>query len=67
MKKKLKNIEDHLLFGDKSELIGDCSGLVGDCSELYGDCSGLEGDFDECEITDEDRNKGINIRDLIRE
>lgn len=54
------------LTGDCSWLIGNCSGLSGDCTELSGDCSGLSGDLDECEITDEDRVKGVDISDLVR-
>ena len=52
------------LSGYCTELIGNCSGLSGNCSGLYGDCTGLSGDLDQCEITQEDRIKGININDL---
>jgi hypothetical protein len=30
-----------------------------------GDCTELKGDLDLCEITDEDRKAGINIKDLV--
>jgi hypothetical protein len=40
--------------------------LRGDCTGLSGDCSGLRGDLDDCEITEEDREKGINIKDLVK-
>ena len=53
------------LRGDCSELIGDCSGLRGDCSGLRGDCSELRGDLDECDLTDDDRRRGIIIADLV--
>ena len=53
------------LYGGCSLLSGDCSGLRGDCYGLYGNCSGLRGDLDDCEITKEDRKKGIDITDLI--
>ena len=62
------------LFGDISELYGQISsGLTGNCSsELYGDISGLYGDIggitgniSDCELTDEEREKGVNIQDLI--
>jgi hypothetical protein len=81
MKKLLKKIENKLyhfedgikvegknkdLFGDCSNLFGDCSGLFGDCSNLFGDCSGLFGNLDECEISDEERKKGIDIKELIK-
>jgi hypothetical protein len=33
----------------------------------YGDLSGISGDLDLCEITDEDRENSIDIKDLIQE
>ena len=53
------------LYGDCSGLYGDCSGLSGDCSGLRGNCTGLRGDLYECDITDEDRKKGIDIAELV--
>ena len=52
--------------GKNDKMSGDCSGLSGDCSGLEGNCSGLIGDLTDCEITNEDRYKGINIEDLVR-
>lgn len=53
--------------GTNGEMIGNCSGLRGDCTSLNGNCSGLSGDLDECDITDEDRKKGIDIAELVGE
>ena len=53
------------LRGDCSDLSGSCSGLRGDCSDLRGDCSGLWGDLDECEITEEERDTGIDVEELV--
>ena len=53
------------LRGDCSGLRGDCSGLSGNCSGLWGDCSDLWGDLDYCNITDEERARGIDIADLV--
>ena len=39
--------------------------LRGDVSGLTGDVSGLTGDVNECEITAEDREKGVSISDLV--
>ena len=39
--------------------------LTGDVDGLRGDVTGLRGDVDSCEITKEEREKGINIEDLI--
>jgi hypothetical protein len=56
------------LRGDVSYyLSGDVSNLRGDVSGLSGDVSGLGGDVDDAEISDRDREKGINISDLIEE
>ena len=55
------------MIGNCSGLRGNCSGLYGDCSGLSGDCSGLRGDLYECDITDEDRKKGIDIAELVGE
>ena len=55
------------MIGDCTGLSGDCTGLYGDCSGLRGDCTGLRGDLYECDITDEDRKKGIDIAELVGE
>ena len=55
------------LRGDCTRLNGNCTGLSGDCSGLRGDCTGLRGDLYECDITDEDRKKGIDIAELVGE
>ena len=72
--KRIEGIHDRLygniteLSGNVSELlIGNISGLSGNVSGLYGDASGLFGELDSCEITDEERAKGININDLVRD
>ena len=53
--------------GTNGEMIGNCTGLSGDCSGLRGDCTRLYGDLYECDITDEDRKKGIDIAELVGE
>uniref|UniRef100_A0A6H1ZDX4 Uncharacterized protein n=1 Tax=viral metagenome TaxID=1070528 RepID=A0A6H1ZDX4_9ZZZZ len=69
------------LSGDCSGLSGDCTGLSGDCTGLRGDCTGLSGnctglsgncfelsgDLNDCNLSYEEREKGININDLIKE
>ena len=55
------------LRGDCSGLRGDCSDLRGNCSGLRGDCSGLWGDIDRCQLSVDDRNKGVSITNLIGE
>ena len=53
------------LSGNCTGLSGDCSGLSGNCTGLRGDCSGLSGDLDDCNLSYEEREKGINVDDLI--
>jgi hypothetical protein len=53
------------LSGDCTYLSGNCSNLKGDCTGLRGICTGLLGDFDLCEITEDERKKGVHIHDLI--
>jgi hypothetical protein len=53
------------LYGDCTWLKGYCTRLTGDCSWLYGDCTWLKGNLDECEITEKDREKGIDISELV--
>lgn len=36
-------------------------------NELTGDVSGLRGDVSVCELTDNDRTRGIDVSDLIEE
>jgi len=52
--------------GIHSGLSGNISGLHGEVSGLSGDISGLSGDLDDCEISDEERVKGVNVKDLIK-
>ena len=54
------------LTGDVSGLTGNVSGLTGDVSGLRGNVSGLTGNVDDCEITKEEREQGIDIKDLIK-
>ena len=63
------------LYGNITAFIGEISPdlygkisltLSGNITKIYGDCTGITGDLDECEITEEDRKKGINIKDLIK-
>jgi len=42
------------------------SGITGDLTGIRGDLTGITGNLDTCEITDEERKKGINITELIK-
>ena len=52
------------LYGNVSNLSGNVSYLRGDVSGLRGNCTNFEGDIDECGLTDEEREKGVDINDL---
>ena len=54
----------HYVNGKRVE--GVPTGLRGDVSGLSGDVSDLSGDVDEAEITDKEREKGVNVKDLIK-
>jgi hypothetical protein len=45
--------------------LNNLSGIKGDLSGITGDLTGITGNIDDCEITQEERDKGINIHDLI--
>ena len=41
------------------------SNLYGNISNLYGNCTNIEGDIDDCKLANKEREKGVNIEDLI--
>ena len=53
------------LSGDCTFLSGDCSDLRGDCTRVHGHCTGVVGNFDDCKLTDHDREYLVDIRALI--
>ena len=53
------------LSGECRGLNGDCTGVSGNCTGLWGECTGVFGDLDQAGITDLERMKGLDIRDLI--
>jgi hypothetical protein len=42
------------------------SGLRGDVSDIRGDVSDIWGDVAKCELTEEDRRNGVDIKLLIK-
>ena len=52
--------------GVPTDLRGNVTDLSGDVSDLSGNVTGLRGDVDEAEITDKERQKGVNVKDLIK-
>lgn len=44
---------------------GDWSGMTGDVTGIEGDATRLKGNLDLCQITAQERQNGIDIKDLI--
>jgi len=53
------------LTGDCTGLSGNCNGLRGNCTGLTGNCDGLSGDLDACNITQQEKDDGVVMDDLI--
>ena len=54
------------ITGDLTDISGNLSGISGDLTDIRGDLTGVSGDISDCEITEEERKKGIDIKDLIK-
>jgi hypothetical protein len=68
MKKALSRVTTKLYhYKGDIKVDGTNSEMIGDCTSLNGNCTGLSGDLYECDITDEDRKKGIDIAELVGE
>ena len=68
MKKALSRVTTKLYhYKGDIKVDGTNGEMIGDCTRLNGDCTGLRGDLYECDITDEDRKKGIDIAELVGE
>ena len=67
MKKALERIKNELYYYKNNEkIIGIPSGLRGNVSGLRGDVSELRGNVNNCRITKREREKGVNIADLVK-
>jgi len=55
------------LSGDVTGLRGNVTGLSGYVSGLSGDVTGLSGNVNECKLSDNDRDAGIDIQKLVME
>ena len=73
MKKTLKRIglenQYHIVNGNRHEGVhknikGNVSCIRGDVTGIRGDVTGILGDVDNCELTENDRAKGIDIATL---
>lgn len=53
------------IYGIHEWIKGNASYIRGDVSGIVGNVSDIEGNLDDCNISEEERKKGINIKDLI--
>ncbi len=65
MKKALTR-ENNSYFNKGDDIRGDLSGISGNLSCISGNLSNIYGDLDDCEISQEDRDEGIDIEDLVK-
>jgi hypothetical protein len=52
--------------GDLSGIMGNLSGIIGDLTGIRGDLTGVSGDLYTCELTAEDRKRGVRVEDLVK-
>ena len=52
--------------GKHEKISGDVSGLSGDVSGIRGDVSGLRGNVNEAELSEDERNEGVDVAYLIK-
>ena len=67
MKKNLTKVTNVYHYKNGTRVDGAPSEVSGDLTEVSGDLTGISGNLTECEITPEDRERGIDISDLVRE
>jgi hypothetical protein len=53
------------VWGNLTEVRGDLSEVRGDLTGVWGNLTEVRGNIDDCKLTEEDRKKGVNIKDLI--
>lgn len=51
--------------GDLSGVRGNLTGVRGDLSGVWGNLSGVCGDIDDCDLSPEERARGVHIDELI--
>lgn len=65
MKRELIKMYDKFQV-DISRLYGNISEIRGNISGIIGDVTNIDGSIDDCEITNEERENGIDIKDLLK-
>jgi hypothetical protein len=65
MKKALKKSMGVYHLVDGKKIAGVPASTTGNVSGLRGDVTGMSGDIDDCEITESDREAGVDIQLLF--
>ena len=68
MKKALKRVEYkiwHFLNGNKVE--GAPFGITGNLTGIRGALTSITGNLSDCELTEEERKRGVSVEELIEE
>lgn len=68
MKRKLIFNQKELYYLKEGKRIaGNVSDISGNVSGIFGNVSGLSGNIDDCDISQDERKKGVDIKLLIKE
>ena len=64
---KGKGVIGYLAYvsGDLTGVWGNLTGVSGDLTGVNGNLTSVNGNIDDCELTDDDRKNGVDIKDLI--
>ena len=62
---KVSKISGNISGFKKQPLTGDVSYLSGNLTGVYGCCTGIAGDLNLCNISEDERTKGVNIESLV--
>ena len=55
------------ITGNLSAITGNLTGITGDLTGISGNLSGIWGDIDDAGLTDDDRERGVSVDDLLME
>lgn len=59
-------VDEKKIYGTPPDVTGDMTGLRGDVTGIIGKATGIKGCIDDCEISKEDRERGVKIEDLVK-
>ena len=53
--------------GDLTGVYGNLNGVRGDLTGIIGHLTGVRGNLDDCALTEDDRKRGVDISELLRD